>query len=167
MRPARPLAPLLALALAAPLAGCGVLDVAGPPPVNAGPGAATVEAATFAPSLAVDLAAAGWTRTATGLFYRTTLAAPETAPAAANRQRLSVRYTGWLSNGTQFDSGVFPFELGVGQVIAGWDQGIVGMRVGERRRLLIPPSLGYGAAGSGRIPGNAVLVFDVELLSAT
>ena len=82
----------------------------------------------------------------------------------------TVHYTGWLTNGTKFDSSVdrgtpFGFTLGAGQVIAGWDQGVLGMKVGGQRRLIIPPSLGYGASGSGTIPGNATLVFDVQLLA--
>lgn len=96
-------------------------------------------------------------------------------PEAASGRRLAVNYTGWLYDpgrpdhkGQQFDSsagrGAFTFTLGVGQVIRGWDQGFAGMRVGGTRRLVVPPSLGYGAAGNGPIPGNATLVFDVELL---
>ncbi len=87
-----------------------------------------------------------------------------------------MNYTGWLydasktdNKGTQFDTsigrGVFSFLLGAGQVIAGWDQGVPGMKVGGSRRLIIPPSLGYGASGAGPIPGNATLVFDVSLVA--
>ncbi len=84
-----------------------------------------------------------------------------------------VNYSGWLydasatdNKGQQFDSGQgFTFTLGVGQVIAGWDQGVNGMRVGGFRRLIITPELGYGSTGSGPIPPNATLVFDVELVS--
>lgn len=158
MRSPRLLTPLLALAL--PLAGCGGgSDVTAPP-------LATVETTTFAPSLGIDLGAPGWTRSATGLYTRTLSTPGSTAATVANGQAVTVRYTGWLANGTQFDMGVYPFTLGRGQVIAGWDEGIAGMRVGERRRLLIPPALAYGAQGRDRIPGNAVLVFDVEVLSA-
>jgi FKBP-type peptidyl-prolyl cis-trans isomerase FkpA len=84
---------------------------------------------------------------------------------------ISVHYTGTLTDGTKFDSSVdrgtpFDFQLGAGMVIAGWDQGLVGMKVGEKRRLTIPASLGYGAQGAGGvIPGNATLIFDTELVS--
>jgi len=84
-------------------------------------------------------------------------------------QFVTVHYTGWLENGTEFDSSrrraPFSFPLGVGFVIPGWDQGLVGMRIGGKRRLTIPPELGYGANGMGNvIPPNAMLVFEIELL---
>jgi len=85
-------------------------------------------------------------------------------------QRVSVHYTGWLTDGTQFDSSVarndpFQFSLGKGMVIRGWDEGVAGMKVGGKRKLTIPPQLGYGAQGAGGvIPPNATLVFEVELL---
>lgn len=91
-------------------------------------------------------------------------------PAARSGQRVSVHYTGWLTDGTKFDSShdrgqPFSFRLGASEVILGWDDGIVGMQVGGKRRLTIPPDLGYGRRGKrGVIPPNATLVFEVDLL---
>ncbi len=93
-----------------------------------------------------------------------------TGPQAQAGQRVSVHYTGWLTDGTKFDSSrdrgqPFQFGLGAGQVIKGWDTGVAGMRVGGQRRLIVPPDLGYGVRGAaGVIPPNATLIFDVELL---
>lgn len=95
---------------------------------------------------------------------------------AVNGKLITVNYTGWLydasqanQKGTQFDTSIgkspYSFRLGAGQVIQGWDRGVAGMKVGGSRRLVIPPSLAYGAAGNGPIPGNATLVFDVDLLA--
>lgn len=93
-----------------------------------------------------------------------------TGEVAAAGKSVSVHYTGTLFNGTKFDSSLdrgqpFVFTLGAGQVIQGWDMGLQGMKVGGKRKLIIPSHLGYGAQGAGGvIPPNAVLVFDVELL---
>jgi peptidylprolyl isomerase len=90
--------------------------------------------------------------------------------AAKNGDTVSVHYTGWLENGTKFDSSVggdpIEFVLGSGRVIPGWEKGLLGMKVGGKRKLTIPPSLGYGASGAGdTIPPNATLIFEVELVA--
>jgi FKBP-type peptidyl-prolyl cis-trans isomerase len=107
-----------------------------------------------------------------GLKYTDTKTGDGTAATPGNK--VSVHYTGWLYNngakGAKFDSSVdrgqpFQFTLGAHQVIAGWDEGVAGMKVGGKRTLIIPPELGYGARGAGGvIPPNATLMFDVELL---
>lgn len=106
--------------------------------------------------------------TASGLVIEEVLVG-EGAEARAG-QMVSVHYTGWLTDGTKFDSSKdrnepFEFPLGARHVIAGWDEGVQGMKIGGTRKLTIPPQLGYGARGAGGvIPPNATLVFEVELL---
>jgi FKBP-type peptidyl-prolyl cis-trans isomerase FkpA len=106
--------------------------------------------------------------TASGLVIEETQVG-EGAEAVAG-QTVSVHYTGWLLDGSKFDSSKdrgepFEFPLGGGHVIAGWDEGVQGMKIGGTRKLTIPPALGYGARGAGGvIPPNATLVFEVELL---
>jgi FKBP-type peptidyl-prolyl cis-trans isomerase len=88
---------------------------------------------------------------------------------AKDGSHVSVHYTGWLTTGKKFDSSVdahqpFDFTIAQGEVIKGWDEGVAGMKVGGKRQLRIPPELGYGASGSGAIPPNATLIFDIQLL---
>ncbi len=131
------------------LAGCFSHPVAVSPAPEATPGAAR--------------ATASWLKI---MDYRL-----GTGPEAVLGRGVGVHYTGWLENGTKFDSSVdrgqpFEFTLGAGNVIKGWDEGVQGMRVGGKRQLTIPPTLGYGAQGAPPgIPPNTTLVFDVELLS--
>jgi len=106
--------------------------------------------------------------TPSGLKYNDDQVGSGEAPRQG--QRVSVHYTGWLTDGTKFDSSrdrgqPFQFTLGRGEVIKGWDEGVASMKVGGKRKLTIPPDLGYGTRGAGGvIPPNATLVFDVELL---
>jgi FKBP-type peptidyl-prolyl cis-trans isomerase len=130
------------------------------------PDAARPAAGGFAPELAIDTAAL--TGTSSGLRYQDVKVG--TGPEAAAGRTAVVHYTGWLTDGKKFDSSrdrgePFSFPLGAGQVIPGWDEGVAGMKVGGRRKLVIPPELGYGAQGAPPdIPPNSTLVFDVELL---
>lgn len=144
---------ILALCIAATLAA-GVL------PASAATAATTGEAAVVV-------------KTESGLQYKDVIVGK--GPVAVAGRPVQVHYTGWLQNpdgstGTKFDSSKdrgepFVFALGGGQVIRGWDEGVVGMHVGGMRRLVIPSALGYGARGAGGvIPPNATLLFDVELL---
>ena len=114
-----------------------------------------------------------------GAPFSTTDVRVGTGAEATTGRRVSVNYTGWLydpilpeNKGRQFDTSVgrqpFPFTLGTGGVIRGFDMGVTGMKVGGARRVVIPPDLGYGSTGSqGGIPPNATLVFDIELLDVT
>ena len=108
------------------------------------------------------------TTTASGLQYQDEVVGE--GQQAKRGDHVSVHYTGTLTDGKKFDSSrdrnkPFEFALGTGTVIRGWDEGVAGMKVGGKRRLVIPSQLGYGAAGAGHvIPPNATLVFDVELL---
>ncbi len=118
---------------------------------------------TFAPGLGVDLTQ--MTRTSSGLYYQDLVVG--TGEEAVEGGRVTVHYTGWLHDGTQFDTslGGDPATFNLYEVIQGWAEGVPGMKVGGKRKLVVPPHLGYGQAGSPPlIPGNATLVFDIDLL---
>ncbi|MGA8538245.1 MAG: FKBP-type peptidyl-prolyl cis-trans isomerase [Terriglobales bacterium] len=137
----------------------------------------SARASTQAASKAAKPAAAGPTKvtgeptkTASGLEYWDIKIG--TGAVAQSGHQVKVDYTGWLTNGKKFDSSVgtgkpFDFMLGAGQVIKGWDEGVVGMKVGGKRQLRIPPGLAYGAKGyPGVIPPDSTLIFDVQLVDA-
>ena len=165
---------LTTAALAAFLTACGGGDSAPEPAADsdttalapAEPPPAAI-ATTYAPELEVDLTA--MEETESGLRYA--ILSEGSGEVVEPGDTAVVHYTGWLPDGTQFDSSrdrgePFPFPVGAGRVIAGWDEGVAGMAVGERRKLVIPPDLAYGPMGQGPIPPNATLVFDVELVEA-
>ena len=124
---------------------------------------------TYAEALGVNLRDSAFTKQSSGLYVRDDKVGTG-APAVAGRT-VDVHYTGWLADGTQFDSSrdgdpPISFSLGQGQVISGWDEGLQGMKVGGQRTLVIPAALGYGTRGAGGdIPPNSVLVFKVELMN--
>lgn len=131
-------------------------------------GSSTVSDSETVPAPAPTPTPAPARRSPTGLLIE--VLAEGSGEAVRTGQRAVVHYTGRLSDGMKFDSSLdrgkpFVFTLGEMGVIAGWEEGVLGMRVGEKRRLTIPPELGYGAAGSpGAIPPNATLLFEVELV---
>jgi FKBP-type peptidyl-prolyl cis-trans isomerase FkpA len=132
------------------------------PAANPRPIAGDVERTLFNPSLGIHLDSMG--RRASGLYVQDLVTG---TGAVATRERTAVvRYTGWLPNGKEFDSGEISVVIGANKTIRAWEEGLLGMRVGGRRRLVSPPSLAYGSRGAGGdIPPNAVLVFELELRS--
>ena len=147
------------------LTACGKQEQAEPKPAASEP-AATAAPASTTPDTGTP-----------AMALQSTDTTPGTGAEIKSGQTALVHYTGWLfdaaaadNKGKQFDSSVggepFEFPLGAGHVIQGWDRGVVGMKVGGKRRLVIPPDMGYGArgAGGGVIPPNATLIFDVELV---
>jgi peptidylprolyl isomerase len=147
-------------------------------PTTSGATSAPAQASLSAPSCTPAPAAVDnfsqtvpLTTTADGLKYGDITAGSGAMPQKG--QNLTVQYTGWLTNGCMFDTSrqsgrtAFSFVIGATppNVISGWEEGLLTMRVGGKRRLVIPPQLGYGSSGQGSIPANATLVFDVELLA--
>lgn len=120
----------------------------------------SIATATFAPAFGIVIGE--FEHNAAGLYWQDHIVGTGTEAQIGSNVR--VKYDGRLPDGTGFDKGIYPFTIGAKQVIDGWDQGITGMRVGGTRTLIIPPTLGYGAAANGPIPANATLVFEVELL---
>jgi len=120
------------------------------------------------PVMMTEVDGADYTITESGLKYYDILEGDGRLPETG--QTVVVHYTGWLEDGTKFDSSLdrnqpFSFQIGAGMVIQGWDEGVASMKVGGKRQLVIPPELGYGETGSGgTIPPGATLIFDVELL---
>jgi FKBP-type peptidyl-prolyl cis-trans isomerase len=168
---------LVFCALALLLSACGRVESIATPIPTFSP-QPTIENAATTPTTAAapaGQAPAGPTKvdpatlvkTASGLQYAE-LKVGDGAEAVAGKN-VSVHYTGWLEDGTKFDSSLdrgqpFTLMLGTGQVIKGWDEGLVGMKVGGSRQLIIPSDLGYGPQGTGPIPGGATLIFEVQLL---
>lgn len=123
------------------------------------PVAGDVERTTFAPSLGIHLES--MSRRPSGLYVQDLQTG--TGAVVTRGRTAVVRYTGWLPNGEQFDSGEVSVSVGSRQTIAAWEEALLGMRVGGKRRIVTPPNLAYGARGAGPIPPNAVLVFDMEV----
>jgi len=166
IRPIAKLTAFLSLLAGAALSGCSQ-------PANSSATSADASASSSSPAAAPASPVPdkdGIITTASGLKYQ--ILQPGTGAAAQPGQTVTVNYTGWLTNGTKFDSSLdpgrqaFQFPLGGHQVIAGWDEGVAGMKINEKRKLIIPPSLGYGPNDFGPIPGNSTLIFEVQLLNA-
>jgi FKBP-type peptidyl-prolyl cis-trans isomerase FkpA len=166
---------MVGMAAIAALAACGGGNEAQPATGDAAgtaaaetPGAMADELSTvateYAASLGVDLSA--MTKTASGLYYQDL--EEGSGEAAKTGDPVLANYTGWLPDGTKFDSSYDrgePLAFTVGGLIAGWNEGVVGMKVGGKRRLVIPPGLGYGKQPNGPIPAMSTLVFDIDLVA--
>ncbi|HEX4579722.1 MAG TPA: FKBP-type peptidyl-prolyl cis-trans isomerase [Candidatus Dormibacteraeota bacterium] len=166
--------PFAAAFAVAVLAGCGGDELPTPtPPTSSGGSASTPAACVSAPSVAAVpdkfTDSVALTTLPDGLQYGDFVVG--TGPAPTRGANVTVQYTGWLTNGTMFDSSrqsgrtPFAFAIGTNAVIKGWDEGVLSMHIGGKRRLVIPPALGYGAQANGPIPANSTLVFDVTLLA--
>lgn len=161
IRRAAVLAEALALVAAAACGGGSSIPSSGPA-TTPQPIAGDIERTTFDASLGVHLDQ--MVKRASGLYVQDL--AMGTGSVATRGRTAVVRYTGWRADGKQFDDGEVTVSLGSRQTIAAWEEGLLGMRVGGKRRLVVPPNLGYGARGAGKdIPPNSVLVFDMTLQS--
>ena len=138
-------------------AGAGAPIATGPRPT-----ATDVERTEFAPALGIHLDS--MVKRASGLYVQDLKTG--TGAVSARGKTVVVRYAGWLPNGKQFDSGEITVTLGTFKTIRAWEEGLLGMRAGGRRKLVVPPALAYGGRGQGNdIPPNAVLVFEMEVVS--
>ena len=150
---------LVAVVCSITLSACASAGPPLPPPQP-------IESIPFDATLNIDLSK--MTKTASGLFYRDLEVG--SGMEVKGRMRVRVHYTGWLTNGVKFDENTpdqppIEVEVGRGRAIKGWDEGLQGMRPGGRRQLVIPAALGYGSEHSGLIPPDAVLVFDILVVS--
>jgi peptidylprolyl isomerase len=152
-----------------------VVAACGDDPVEPEPELLDAEDVTYAPELGVDLSQ--MTRLASGVYTQDIVEGPADTVGAVGFNTLTTRYDAWLSDGTIIADGVaLTFTFGTGEVISGWDLGLLGMRVGGIRRLVVPPAAGFGAFDQGPgcpsnpgptcVPGNSVLVYDIELTDA-
>jgi len=150
-------APLAAAACSHTTSSSVVATTPAPQPI-----AGDIERTTFDASLGVNLAA--MTKRASGMYVQDLTAG--TGAVATRGRTAVVHYIGWLPSGKQFDSGEISVTLGSNKTIPAWEEGLLGMRVGGKRRLVVPPNLAYGTRGAGDdIPPNAVLVFEMEVTS--
>ena len=175
MSPAGIRLPLATLGAALLLAACGSDSLPSTATPSASGGAGASSAATCVTASSVPATTDSFsdvvttTKQSDGLQVGDFVAG--TGPTPKKGDTITVQYTGWLSDGTVFDSSrkagrtPFSFAIGTGAVIPGWDEGLITMHVGGKRRLIIPSALGYGAQANGPIPANSTLVFDVSLLS--
>jgi FKBP-type peptidyl-prolyl cis-trans isomerase len=163
---------LAGLVLIGSTAACTKDKEAAPLPPSAQPAVmpatagGSIEQTTFASSLGVDIR--GSTKNAAGLYSRDVTVG--TGTLAAPGSQVTVRYALYLPDGTLLEESPvgdpgYQFVIGTHSAIDGWDQGVPGMKVGGKRQIIVPPSLGYGAMGQGKVPGNAVLIFNLELMA--
>lgn len=145
--------------LGAGIDGCGGGGSSSPSGVAPAPIASDVERARFAPALGVHLEA--MSRRPSGLYVQDLKTG--TGAIVTRGRTAVVRYIGWLPNGEEIDSGEISVSVGSRQTIAAWEEALLGMRVGGNRRIVTPPNLAYGSSGAGKIPPNAVLVFEMEV----